>query len=153
MKNLENKIPPAILVVLWGAAMWLMADITFVVALSQTLRWSLVLIVLLLAVFFCLAGVISFRRAKTTVNPLKPDTASSLVSSGIYQISRNPMYLGFALVLVSWSVYLGAPMAVLGVAGFIWSMNRFQIRPEERALLAIFGREFEQYSAKVRRWL
>ena len=55
----------------------------------------------------CLAGVASFRRARTTVNPLVPEQASSLVQAGIYRHTRNPMYLGFAILLVAWAALLG----------------------------------------------
>ena len=107
----------------------------------------------LVGAFFCLAGVVSFRRAKTTVNPLKPEQASSLVTSGIYRWSRNPMYVGFALFLVAWAAWLASPWTLLGVAGFVLYMNRFQIGPEERALASLFGIDFNHYCASVRRWL
>ncbi len=103
--------------------------------------------------FFCIAGVVSFRQAKTTVNPLKPEKASSLVSSGIYRVSRNPMYVGFALFLLAWAVYLASLWALAGVAGFVLYINRFQIVPEERALKSLFGDEFEDYRMRVKRWL
>jgi len=109
--------------------------------------------VALIGVFFCIAGVISFRRAKTTVNPLKPETATSLVTSGIYQVSRNPMYVGFALLLAAWAVYLASPWTTIGVLGFVLYINRFQIVPEERALSTLFSIEFESYKSKIRRWL
>lgn len=97
--------------------------------------------------------MLSFRKARTTVNPLKPETASALVSSGVYRYTRNPMYLGFAIVLIAWSIFLAWPPALLGVLGFVMYMNIFQIGPEERALASLFGREFTQYCSQVRRWL
>ncbi len=99
------------------------------------------------------AGVVSFRRAKTTVNPLKPETASSLVVSGIYRVSRNPMYLGALIVLVGWAVLLANVLAFIAAATFVLYLNRFQIVPEENALTAHFGPAFSGYCAKVRRWL
>ncbi|NER62664.1 isoprenylcysteine carboxylmethyltransferase family protein [Pseudomonas sp. MAFF212427] len=99
------------------------------------------------------AGVLSFRRARTTVNPLKPETASALVRSGVYRYTRNPMYLGFATVLVAWAILLAWPPALLGVLGFVVYMNLFQIGPEERALARRFGGEFAQYCNGVRRWV
>ena len=107
----------------------------------------------MVGLFFCVAGAISFRRAKTTVNPLKPHTASALVDSGIYKISRNPMYVGFALMLVAWQIYLSAPLSLLGVLLFISYMTRFQIEPEEKALAKLFGSDFDLYKTRVRRWL
>lgn len=102
---------------------------------------------------FVLAGGISFRRARTTVNPLKPEAASALVTSGIYRYTRNPMYVGFALWLLAWGLYLASPLVLLGVLGFVLYMNRLQIAPEERALGRLFGADFAAYRQRVRRWL
>jgi protein-S-isoprenylcysteine O-methyltransferase Ste14 len=101
----------------------------------------------------CLAGVCSFRRAKTTVNPMKLDSSSVLVASGIYKYSRNPMYLGFVLILFGWALFLSNALALLLLPAFVLYMSRFQIWPEERALLSLFGKDYKQYHAKVRRWL
>jgi protein-S-isoprenylcysteine O-methyltransferase Ste14 len=98
-------------------------------------------------------GVASFKRAKTTINPMKPESSSSLVISGIYKLSRNPMYLGFLLVLVGWAVLLSNALAFVFVPAFIFYMNRFQIDPEEKALAGKFGQEFLDYKSRVRRWL
>jgi len=100
-----------------------------------------------------IAGVVQFRRAKTTVNPLRPETASSLVTGGVYRVSRNPMYLGMALILFGWAVWLGNPATVLVLPLFVAYMTRFQIIPEERALTATFGEVFAEYRRRVRRWL
>lgn len=121
--------------------------------IAMPIRIIAAVIALILGIGFCLSGVLSFRRAKTTVNPLKPETASSLVSSGIYRFSRNPMYVGFALFPVAWAIYLASPWSMVGVLGFVSYMNRFQIAPEERAMEALFGETFTRYKSKVRRWL
>lgn len=107
----------------------------------------------LVGAFFTGAGLRSFRRARTTVNPLKPEAATSLVSAGIYRVTRNPMYLGLALLLLAWSIYLASPWTLAIVAGFVLFIDRLQIVPEERVLAALFGPDFEQYRARVRRWL
>lgn len=100
-----------------------------------------------------LAGVISFRRARTTVNPLKPETATALVTSGVYRYTRNPMYLGMLAILVAWAAFLASPAALLGPLGFWTYIQRFQIRPEEKMLTSLFGRAFTDYTSRVRRWL
>ena len=76
-----------------------------------------------------------------------------MVSTGIYRVTRNPMYLGLSLVLVAWAVFLSSAWALLGVAAFVLYMDRLQIAPEERALSKLFGSEYTAYRAKVRRWL
>ncbi|UUQ65507.1 isoprenylcysteine carboxylmethyltransferase family protein [Pseudomonas fuscovaginae UPB0736] len=151
---MNNRIPPPLVATLFGLLAWLAARyLPGSLELAVEWRMGLALIVFLAGVAVCLAGVLSFRRARTTVNPLKPETASALVSSGVYRYTRNPMYLGFATVLVAWSILLAWPPALLGVVGFVIYMNRFQIGPEERALASLFGSDFTQYCRQVRRWL
>jgi protein-S-isoprenylcysteine O-methyltransferase Ste14 len=84
---------------------------------------------------------------------MTPEAASSLVVAGIYRVTRNPMYLGFLLILLGWAAWLSNVLALLPLAGFVIYMNVFQIRPEERALEALFGPEFEAYKKQVRRWI
>ena len=98
------------------------------------------------------SGVFAFRRAGTTVDPTRPQAASSLVNTGIYRFSRNPMYLGMLLGLLGWAAWLTSLLAAFLVVGFVGYMNRFQIAPEERTLAAKFGAEFSAYKSRVRRW-
>jgi len=153
MNALENKIPPPIITVLFAFVMWCISLFTPALEVNVTAREIISLVILLLGVFFCIAGIVSFRAAKTTINPLKPEEATSLVSNGIYKITRNPMYVGFVLGLIAWSVYLSSPITFSGVILFIWYITRFQIIPEERALREIFSPEYSNYQEKVRRWL
>lgn len=99
------------------------------------------------------AGVVSFRIAKTTVNPLHPEGASTLVTSGVYQLTRNPMYLGALILLIGWAAFLANALAFILVPSFVVYMSRFQIGPEEKALTSLFNSEFTTYCVKVRRWL
>jgi protein-S-isoprenylcysteine O-methyltransferase Ste14 len=101
----------------------------------------------------CFAGVLAFRQSRTTVDPRTPAAASSLVVGGIYRYTRNPMYLGFLLVLLALALYLGTLTAVLLLPVFVFYLNEFQIKPEERALRKRFGTDFDFYAASVRRWL
>jgi protein-S-isoprenylcysteine O-methyltransferase Ste14 len=153
MHSLETRIPPAVVAIAAAAVTWGIAALTEGVDATHVLRLASAIAVAALGAFFCIAGVVSFRRARTTVNPMRPGTASSLVDSGIYRITRNPMYLGFALFLVALVVYLASPAALLGVAAFVLYIDRFQIQPEERALAALFGEAFERYRNTVRRWI
>ncbi len=98
-------------------------------------------------------GVMDFHRHKTTVNPLQPEKATTLVVDGIYRYSRNPMYLGMALVLGGWVVWQSNLLGWLGLPAFVLWMNRMQIAHEETALRAKFGPAFDAYAARVRRWV
>ncbi len=113
-------------------------------------------------IYLLLAGVcfimlalalIEFQRARTTVDPLHPDKASSLVTSGIFRFSRNPMYLGMLLLLMAFVLKTGNPINFIPVMAFVWSMTEFQIKPEEQALKEIFGEEYQSYLSKTRRWI
>lgn len=98
-------------------------------------------------------AIASFMRAKTTVNPMKPASSSSLVVAGIYKVTRNPMYLGSLLLLLGWAIHLSNVLAFLWLPAFVLYISRFQITPEERALAEHFGPEYAAYQARTRRWL
>lgn len=106
-----------------------------------------------IGVAVALSGVLAFRRAQTTVNPLKPETSAALVSTGVYSFTRNPMYLGMVLGLFAWAVYLSSVWSLLGPVVFALYITRFQIIPEERVLDRLFGASFAAYKRRVRRWL
>jgi protein-S-isoprenylcysteine O-methyltransferase Ste14 len=154
MISLEAKIPPLLLAVVLAALAWAITKALpeFTFEIPGRINLSLALATCGAVVF--VLGILSFRRAGTTVNPLKPDQASSLVTSGIYRMTRNPMYLGFLGILVGWALYLANIVVLILVPiGFVACMNRFQIAAEERALTALFGGEYVAYARRVRRWL
>ena len=153
MRTLELKIPPVVIGLLLGAAMYGLARLApalaFVLPGARAIAAGLAAVGVLVA----LLGVASFRRAGTTVNPLQPAAAARLVVSGIYRRTRNPMYLGMLLVLLGWGVFLANVLALLAAITFIPLMNRLQIAPEERSLAANFGPAFTAYQSAVRRWI
>jgi len=152
LNALELRVPPVALTVLFAALMWLVSAYS---PLSITMPWRNAI-----AFTFCgaglaiaLAGVLSFRLAETTVNPMTPEATTAMVTSGIYRFSRNPMYLGFFLALVGWAAYLSHLFAFALLPLFVLYINRFQIPPEERTLSKKFPQEFTAYKNSVRRWL
>lgn len=100
-----------------------------------------------------LGGIAAFRAARTTTNPLRSGAPSALVTSGVYRLSRNPMYAGLLLCLAGWALHLAHPLPFLVPPLFVAYMNRFQIAPEERSLAERFGADFAAYRNRVRRWL
>lgn len=146
MHALELKIPPVALALLIALAMWGAPAVFPSADLPLAVR-------AFIGIVCGLAGIVSIRRARTTINPTKPDSASTLVTSGIYRHTRNPMYLGVVFALVGWAAFLANALALVGAFAFAAYMNRFQIAPEERALAAIFGAEYAAYTSRVRRWL
>ena len=139
MSALENRVPPLLVAGLIALLMGLSGSRLPSIELAWTARLTFALPVLFLGLGVCFAGVLSFRRARTTVNPLQPQQASALVEAGIYHYSRNPMYLGFAITLAAWALALASPLTLLGVVAFVLYMNRFQIAAEEWALEAAPG--------------
>ena len=102
---------------------------------------------------FDVLGLLAFRRSRTTVDPFKPHRASAFVASGVYQVTRNPMYVGLLFLLLGWAVFLGSLWPFLAPVLFVPFVNRFQIKPEEKALARLFGEGYATYTAKVPRWL
>lgn len=151
--SFEQRIPPVLLALTCGIAMWGLSTLAPGLEAHRVSRVVVAVPMALVGAYFGGAGLRSFRRARTTVNPLKPEGATSLVRSGVYRVTRNPMYLGLALLLLAWAGYLASPWALAVVAGFVVYIDRMQIVPEERALAARFGPEYESYRAGVRRWL
>ena len=153
MNALELKVPPLVLVLLLAVAMWFVAMQLPSLAFTLPGRHGLAATISGVGIFFILAGAYEFQKAKTTLNPTTPAATSSVVASGIYRVSRNPMYVGFLLALTGWAIFLSHPLPFLLLPAFVAYMNRFQISPEERVLSAKFGDEYDTYKQSVRRWL
>lgn len=152
-KRLELKVPPVAMVLLTAGMIYALARSVPSLGVAYPGRIAVAFSLGLAGTLVCLLGVVSFRRAKTTVNPMKPDSASSLVVDGIYRLTRNPMYLGFLLILLGWTAFVSNWLALAPVALFVVYLDRFQIRPEERALDDLFGAAFADYKNRVRRWI
>lgn len=153
MHILELKVPPPLVAVLVAMIMWLAAWAAPALRFEVPGRRVIAPCLAVVGMAVSIAGIVSFRRARTTVNPLKPQSASSLVVSGVYRISRNPMYVGMALLLLGWAVWLANVMAFVILPVFVLYITRFQIRPEEAVMTTLFGEEYEAYRSRVRRWL
>lgn len=153
MRALELKIPPPLVALLVAGAMWGIS--LFVSSLEVPASTRVVMAAALALAGGCvsLAGALAIRRAHTTVSAMKPETTSSLVCSGVYSVTRNPMYLGLLLVLIAWATLLSTAWAWSGPLAFVLYLNSFQILPEERVLYAMFGADYGAYTSRVRRWL
>lgn len=136
-----------------AAAMWGAAKLQTPIAIEPHLRTGLMLVLGVVALAFGFGGIITFRLAKTTINPVQIDRASRVVTRGIYRLSRNPMYVGLTALLTNWALFLASPVALLGPIAFVLFTHRFQILPEERVMTAKFGSEYLAYMQRVRRWV
>ena len=153
MNALALKVPPVAQVIITAAAMYGVSKM--VPALTFSLNGSTALAVGLgvMGMSLGVMGVTQFRKAQTTPNPQALEKVSSLVTSGIYRYSRNPMYLGLVLSLLGWAFYLSHFLAFVLLPIFILYMTRFQIQPEEQMMARKFGKTYQAYLNKVRRWI
>ena len=165
---MQNKVPPPIWMLLFGAAMWFVArsefaypvtipyPLVFVVIISgSVLHWWQVFVVIIVAfgASYTIPAIRQFGEAETTINPLKPEEASSLVTTGVFGRSRNPMYVGLAMALLAWATWLGSLTNIALIALFVVVITQLQIKPEEAALRELFGAEYDEYCRNVRRWI
>ena len=153
MNALALKVPPVAQVIITAAAMYGVSKM--VPALTFSLNGSTALAVALglMGLSLGIMGVTQFRIAQTTPNPQALEKVSSLVTSGVYQYSRNPMYVGLVLILLGWAFYLSHFLAFVLLPIFILYMTRFQIQPEEQMMAQKFGKTYQDYLNKVRRWI
>jgi protein-S-isoprenylcysteine O-methyltransferase Ste14 len=152
MPSLESKVPPPAVVLVIAAFMWLISRAAQSFHLDVPAHALLAVALVAIGFVTGVAGVVTFRRAKTTIDPTRPH-ASSLVTWGVYTVSRNPMYLGGLTMLLGWSIFLSNALAFLFLPLYVLYIGRYQIAPEERALTSLFGATYAAYQVRVRRWL
>jgi len=153
MKFLECKIPPAFVFAITAVLMWSVFEYIPEWTYRFELRRWYFSGLFSIGVLIGIAGVFSFLKHKTTVDPHHPEKASLMIRSGIYQFTRNPMYLGLLVCLTGVAIYLANLLNIFLLIGFVLYMKRFQIIPEERALKQNFGDEYVEYKESVRRWI
>lgn len=149
---MKLKIPPALVFLLFGALMYLLAEFLPFGYFDFFGRIYLSIALVAFAGIIGTIALVQFYMTKSTVDPTQPAKAKKLVEKGIYAYTRNPMYLALLVLLLAWGVWLGNAFNTLLAAGFVTYMNKFQILPEEQALTQVFGKRYKQYCLLVRRW-
>lgn len=150
---MKNKIPPPVLLLITGAIMWLVARSEYGYPIAVPYPLALAIALAATGLFIAVLAMRRFNAAETTVNPLAPESATSLVDGGIYRRTRNPMYAGLLLILAGWALWLGSLTSIAVIVLFVVAITELQIKPEEKALRALFGGAYEEYCRKVRRWV
>jgi len=153
LPSLERKVPPPVVAIIAAGVMWLLASEVVVSSYEVPNKVAICSVLAALGFLVDFAALWLFMKAKTTVNPIKPNKASSLVTGGIYRYTRNPMYIGNFIFLLAWLAWLGSAYGFIGLILYVVYMNQFQIKPEERALLSLFGNEYSLFCSNVRRWV
>lgn len=153
MRFLETKIPAPVIATVLAVCMWFAPGVAPDTVVFVHLRRALIDFSVNLSAFVAIAAFGTFWRARTTINPIRPDRAAVLVTHGIYGLTRNPMYLSLLLLLLAYAGQQWSWGAALGPVAFVAYVNRFQILPEERVLEAKFGSAYADYKGRVRRWI
>jgi protein-S-isoprenylcysteine O-methyltransferase Ste14 len=153
LRWLELRVPPPVVAALVALLMWLVAQMLPMADFTLPAKGALAGTLATVGIALGLVAYFQFRKAATTVHPMKPQESSALVIGGVYRFTRNPMYLGMLLILAAWGLWLANAVAFLALPLFVTYLNGFQIAPEERALEARFGAAFTEYRRAVRRWL
>lgn len=146
-------VPPPVALLIAAALAWALARETPLTAIDVPGQGIVAAVILAAGIALMLAAAAAFWRAGTSINPLRPGRARVLLTDGVFAISRNPIYVADVLLLLALVTWLGVPLNLLLVLGFAAYLQRYQIRPEERALAAKFGAEYARYRRAVRRWL
>ena len=145
------KIPPPILVLILITSNYFFRNQLEIIYLPY--KHSISILMFLVGTLILINPVFKFIKSKTTVNPVKFKKVNKLVTSGIYKYSRNPMYLGMILIIISTSIfYLNYYSVVTPFIFYFW-INRFQIKREEIFLEKKFGKQYVSYKSKTRRWI
>ena len=147
------KTPPAVQLLISSFLMWIISIYADNVRFIFKYNIELASLCLIISGTIIVFGIAAFRKAETTVNPLHPDKASSLVAMGIYQYTRNPMYFGLLLILLSIGFYLQNLASMFVLPLYVWFISKYQIIPEEVALQKVFGQDYKDYQDNIRRWI
>jgi protein-S-isoprenylcysteine O-methyltransferase Ste14 len=150
---MQTKIPPPLYMLAFSCLMYFLNRYIPILVWLLPPENKIGLVIIFISVMLDLWSLILFFIARTTPNPLTPDKTRSLVTTGLYRISRNPMYLGLLLMLIGWALYLGSVSPLLLLPLFVFTLNKMQIEPEERLLKEKFGEGYIKYQRRVRRWL
>ena len=133
--------------------MWLVSKYSLNTNFNLNGTNILALVFLIIAIIMIVLSINKFKKNRTTISPLKPNKTSSLITSGIYNYTRNPMYLGLLLILISTALFIKNFISFLIIPLFVIFINKNQILPEEQILENIFGEEYRNYTKKVKRWI
>lgn len=152
-KCLELLVPPPLVALFAAGLMYLLDALLAIGHFSFVQQQDVAIAIAILGGMLLLWALAAFINARTTVNPLKPYYASQLLTDGVFAFSRNPVYLADTVLLVAWLVWLGNLLAAPAVLLFMAYITAFQIIPEERILLKMFGDRYRDYCRKTRRWL
>ena len=148
---MSNKIPPPIVTLFFGLCIYLSRP--YFPEFNVSILGYLSTFSFLVGIIVFATAVSSFKKQKTTVNPISIEKASSLVVNGVFKYSRNPMYLGMLFILLGLTFKFNLIGGLLFTSIFMIFISIFQIKPEEAAMEKLFDQEWKDYIKNVRRWL
>ena len=148
---MKTKIPPPIIALICIVTNYLS---TYLINPIKFPNIEIIGVIILLVGFLTIIFAISlFKKNKTTINPMAPEETTTLVTTGIFSKTRNPMYLGLFFLIFSTILFFGSWIGIIILVFFVWYINKFQIMPEEEAMEKLFGEKYNKYIQNVRRWI
>ena len=148
---MKTKIPPPIVTLVSALLIFFSKELFPNYAFDYQSMLSIVIFISGLMIL--ISAVSLFKKKETTVNPMSPEKASSLVVDGVFKYTRNPMYLGMSVVLLSISIQFNLIGGLLIVCLFVAYITAFQIIPEEEAMEENFGQDYLLFKKNTRRWI
>ena len=145
------KIPPPLLVLILVISNYFSSKKIDLILLPNQDITSI--IIFLIGMLILINPIFKFIKSKTTIDPIKFKKVNKLITSGIYKYSRNPMYLGLLMIIISTSIFYLNIFSITTPFFFYFWINRFQIKREEIFLTEKFGKEYLLYMTKTRRWI
>lgn len=148
--NVKRILPPTMLLLSLG----LMFLLHFTYPILSIIHFPLSLLGIPLALvgaLLSIRGSTQFGQKKTTVMTF--DIPEVLVTEGLYQYSRNPMYLGFGVLIIGIWMLLGNLSSAFITLVYITLLDRYYIRFEEEVLYKKFGKAYQEYKTNVRKWI
>lgn len=149
----ECRVPPLLVTAIAAALMWWVADLVPGFSVNLKPRLLLGAAPFLVGAVLTLWAVWNLHQEGTTLDPHRPQRASTLLVGGAFQLCRHPIYTGMGLMLAGWSLYLADPAAWLVLPLWFAWIHKYQVLPEESVLLQRFGVSYESYSHRVGRWI
>ena len=148
---MNNKIPPPIVTLISGLAIYFSRNLfpnhhEIILDVFSAL-------LLICGIIIIRSAFLLFKNHQTTINPLNLTKTSSIVNTGVFKYTRNPMYLGMIFILLSVALKFNIYGGLIVILIFFSFITKFQILPEEKAMEKLFGQEFKNYKKTTRRWL
>lgn len=151
--TLELKIIPPVQLLICSGLMGLLSKYFPQFSFNLSISFSFAIFLVCVSIIIGALALYDFHKHQTTFHPHTPEKTRTVVNTGVFAYSRNPMYLAMAIALFALGIYLQNYSCFIIMPLFVWYITRFQITPEEKMLDKLFPNDYQAYCQRVRRWL